>query len=149
MIMVKLAFFDQTNLMPADDAQLKLYDWQRLSKLKRCTFSDAIKKKRARDKETVLCESLDGLKISKKKDECLTSAMKKLCLSPVPVPVPAAMCQAKTTSDEFKSCVPLDSQDIGNNMKQEDHDQPTQDAAFSCGNGEVLPVPVPSSLKRS
>ena len=88
------ACFDQTNLMPADDAQLKLYDWQRLSKLKRCTFSDAIKKKRARDKETVLCESLDGLKISKKKDECLTSAMKKLCLSPVPVPVPAAMCQA-------------------------------------------------------
>ena len=90
--------------MPAADAlpQPNMYDWQRMVRMKTCSFNDAFndsyKKKQARDKEPVLCETIDGLKISKM-STCLSSAMKKLCIDPEPLP--AAMPSAKTTSKEF------------------------------------------------
>ena len=137
------AFNDQIKAKPDADAHSNLYDWQRMAKMKTCSFSDAMKKKRARDRESVLCESLDGLMISKNKSLNLTSAMKKLCLDPVPAAIPCA----KTTSIEFGPCVPLAAQDNVDDIKHDVYDQSSRCTVPSCGNDEVVPVSSPDSPK--
>ena len=95
----------------------------------------------------MLCQTMDGLKISRM-SQSLSSSMKKLCLGQEPTY--AAMPDAKKTFMNFNSSVPSAA---GNYLKEEKrqvsaHSTTSCGAVFSCGN-EDMPVLSLSSRKHS
>ena len=54
--------------------------WQHLVNVTHCSFRKAVKRKQDLDREGALCDSFESLGLEKKKEYCLTSSFKRLCL---------------------------------------------------------------------
>ena len=75
-----------TNLAMLKDPLNEFNLWEHLKAVKSSSFNRAIKRKRQRDNDIALCDSLGSLQISRSKHVPVESMFKKLCISDAPMP---------------------------------------------------------------